>query len=797
MEVFKAIQQTVAAISPVSLVSVLCAAALVIIVLGTVINFLRKNREERVEFIRGFKKGSCVIVYVAAIPLYLIGYLEKETEWVYAILKALQRSAGLIVLNYHYEDVESVMETFIEYRHTLYLFFIVVTLNAVMLALSLFLQRLWALFRRIGFNASCREKLLLVGNNEENRSLYRTRGKRRAMLVGTLTEKEKTDLYVEKMSYVDVADTHEEEIGALGVKLLKKTLKRKRRRSTIVINTGNDTKNIAICRKLLAVKDLYAARVDSKVAAECLAGVKVYVFGSPEYESVYNELEELSHGCLRFVNRHLQIATDFIHHYPLTQFMTEKQLDTERSLLNPDVKVNVLIVGFGKTGRQIFLTSVANNQFMTERDGKLCLAPVNYYVFDRGAPESNRNFNHGYARFGIEMAAEIEKQRTTPETSDYLPFPDKPANTVYDTLDVGAPAFYEKLKAILTENGSFNYLIVTVGGDLENIDLAQKLEEKRQEWGAENTYLFVKVREGARSFPLFERPDCFAIGDVRDTVYNMETLDNDAITNMAKMRNRIYGLEGTLTYMDAEKKKEAAARAAEAPTAEEEKKKLTRKEKRQQKKEAKQKKKAERMENIVENAYIEADKKWYVKRRGEKGRSRLERESNIYVAISLRSKLHMMGLDCVPVTAEGEALSETEYLAIYAGEDLPAYYEDMTAAGKPIVQYPLNFAEGRRTTMAMQEHYRWNSFMITKGFIPASKTQIMTAPKGGKSYDLRRHNNLTTFEGLLEFRRMMAERNNQTELETDVIKYDYQLLDDAYWILKENGYKIVRREAQK
>ena len=795
MEGFKAIKLTAATISPLSLVSVLCAAALVIIVLGTVINFLRKNREERVEFIRGFKKGSCVIVYVAAIPLYLVGLLESGLEWKLAIFRALQRSAGLIVLSYSMDGLSDDVMAVTEYEHTLYLFFIIVTLNAVMLALSLFLQRLWALFRRIGWNASHREKLLLVGNNAENRNLYRTRGKRRAMLIGTLSEKEKTALYVEKISYVDVADAHEEEIGAMGVKLLRKTLKRKKRRCTIVVNTGNDTKNIAICRKLLAVKDLYAARVDSKVAAECLAGVKVYVFGSPEYESVYNELEELSHGCLRFVNRHLQVATDFIHHYPLTRFMTEKQLDTERSLLNPDVKVNVLIVGFGKTGRQLFLTSVANNQFMTERDGKLCLAPVNYYVFDRSKPESNRNFNHGYARFGIEMAAEIEKQRVAPETSDYLPFPEKPANTVYDTLDVSAPAFYEKLKTILTEKGSFNYVIVTVGGDLENIDLAQKLEEKREEWGAENTYLFVKVREDAKSFPLFEKHDCFAIGDARGTVYNMTTLDNDAIANMAKMRNRIYGLEDTLTNKDAEKKKEAE-KAKDAPAVEEEKK-LTRKEKKRLKEEAKKKKEAEKPENIIKDAYIEADKKWYVMRPGHKGRSRLERESNIYVAISIRSKLHMMGLDCVPVAAEGEALSEEEYLAIYAGDDRPTYYENMDAAGKPIVQYSLDFAEGRRTTMAIQEHYRWNAFMITKGFVPASKTLIMTDEKYGKSYDLRRHNNLTTFEGLVAFRRMLTERNGNPELENDVIKYDYQLLDDAYWILKENGYKIVRRETQK
>ncbi len=32
----------------------------------------------------------------------------------------------------------------------------------------------------------------------------------------------------------------------------------------------------------------------------------------------------------------------------------------------------------------------------------------------------------------------------------------------------------------------------------------------------------------------------------------------------------------------------------------------------------------------------------------------------------------------------------------------------------------------------------------------------------------------------------------KAEESKDVIKYDYQLLDDAYWLLTKNGYKIVR-----
>jgi hypothetical protein len=63
----------------------------------------------------------------------------------------------------------------------------------------------------------------------------------------------------------------------------------------------------------------------------------------------------------------------------------------------------------------------------------------------------------------------------------------------------------------------------------------------------------------------------------------------------------------------------------------------------------------------------------------------------------------------------------------------------------------------------------------------------------GKNYAVRRHGNLTTFDGLVEFRKLISARDGCSEIETDVIKYDYQILDDAYWLLSTNGYKIIRK----
>ena len=62
-----------------------------------------------------------------------------------------------------------------------------------------------------------------------------------------------------------------------------------------------------------------------------------------------------------------------------------------------------------------------------------------------------------------------------------------------------------------------------------------------------------------------------------------------------------------------------------------------------------------------------------------------------------------------------------------------------------------------------------------------------------KGMTLRRHGNLTTYEGLKEYRRIVAEERGCSEEETDVIRYDYQLMDDVKWILATGGYKIIEK----
>jgi hypothetical protein len=92
--------------------------------------------------------------------------------------------------------------------------------------------------------------------------------------------------------------------------------------------------------------------------------------------------------------------------------------------------------------------------------------------------------------------------------------------------------------------------------------------------------------------------------------------------------------------------------------------------------------------------------------------------------------------------------------------------------------------------------------MITKGFVPASKEVILNEKtlkdgvlknSNGKNYEIRRHGNITTFEGLEEYMKMIAERDSVPYEQTDVISYDYQIMDDAFWLLDKVNMKIVKR----
>ena len=131
------------------------------------------------------------------------------------------------------------------------------------------------------------------------------------------------------------------------------------------------------------------------------------------------------------------------------------------------------------------------------------------------------------------------------------------------------------------------------------------------------------------------------------------------------------------------------------------------------------------------------------------------------------------------------------FMSTYQEGD-PIKYKAQEVGGKKIVEYTNDFKEGSlRQRLAIHEHLRWNAYMITQGVVPSSIKEMQK--EGGKNLTLRRHGCLTSFDGLKEYRQIMAERNGTNQECEDVIRYDYQLFDDLIWLLERNGNTLIKR----
>ena len=728
------------------LITVSCLVILILELLFVIINVLCKKRAQRIAFLRSFKKGKCAIIYITAIPLYCLGHMHSGQGFLAAFFNAVNKIVSLVVLRYDIETIEGLMLIDPLYHFTIYFCFALVGVNALILTLSLTNQHIWEAIQAVKALTTRKDKLFIFGNNSENISIYKSDKSRNKVIIDDISNEESEKLYMRAISFVSSYSFKAQ------VSRIFRSTKKLNRECIIIVNTLDDEKNIAICREII---DKINEEPD-EIKEHLFKNVKVYAFGNPRYQTIYDDIVKSGSGCIHYVNKYHKIAIDFIDKYPLSKFMDESQIDYKTSLVKDDVDINVLFIGFGKTAQQVFTTSVANNQFLKKGANDPELKAVKYFIFDKEDAENNKNLNHSYYRYRFECKS------INPE--DYLPLPSLPAEEIYHKLDVNDCNFYNEIRAAVTRNkNDANFIVIAFGSDLENLDMAQKLVEKRKEWGLENLVIFVKVRVWHKEQTLLDDEGCYFIGNERDIVYNIDNIMSNDTFSMAQMRNEIYDLESTVTANPNITVDDA----------------------------------------LIQKNKEEANKNWHTKK------SQMQRESSIYCCLSLRSKLNLMGLDyCKKKNDEDKGITEEEYLKIYAADDMPDFKTyNLKANGKPIVYYNLNFQSSRRRNMTIHEHLRWNSFMISKGTIPSSRDQIenemIIDDKGnlvhsnGKNYELRRHGNLTTFEGLVEYRKIVAARDKTDEMKKDVIKYDYQLLDDAYWLLESNGYKIVKHVKMK
>lgn len=708
------------------------------LVICLTVKFCRCNRAEKIEFIKNFKKGKCAIIYVVAVPLFLMADLYMGKTVGYSVFDAVSKSVYLVVLKY--DAAYALIGNNVFFATAMYMCMTLVILNAMMITVSILHQNLWKSYRLLKFSRAKSNKCIVIGSAAQGRAVYDS-CPGAALIVDFMRRETQENLYVKGYSYQSLS-REDRLYGWLGKELNKemKRLSAAGAKVNVVVNCEKEQDNLKWCDEFLKFIDAAGENVAERM--------EIYVFGDREFEDIYSQYEQKSKGCLHYVNEYQQIAVDFIDRFPLTEFMNETQIDYSTSLLKPETKLNVAMIGFGRTNQQIFLSMIANNQFLTkDGDGNIAEERVRYHLFDKLHTGGHKNLNHNYFRYRYDF---FDEKAAKVNGDDYLPLPQFPAAEDYHYLDINDPAFYGDLENALDfGERSLNYVIVSLGMDYASIDFANKIVARLKERDISNTHVFVRIREDKiyRSGKIFLDPQyCVPFGSEKEVVYNYSHIIREKFAEMAIMRNFIYDIEHDMKH-----------------------------------------------DLVTEEEAKKSRRKWYVKL------SAIERESNVYGCLSLRGKLHLMGLDyCRACEGKDEGLSEEEYFDVYAAEDVPDFVKD--SFGRPVaVRYALQFRQSRRKNLAIQEHCRWNAFMITKGFVPATKRAILCETDrdgkytNGKNYAMRHHGNLTTFQGLVDFREMVARRDNVPQEKCDVIKYDYQLLDGAWWLLKKNGYKICKR----
>ena len=799
-----------------------------------VVNIVKVKGFEKLLAIRDYKKWKFIYIYIALFFMNLAAF-GYDGGWLVLsdVLETFKQTVEGAVLKFDYNAIKSIYENVVYYRVLFIIIAGLVFLNTVLVAVSLFYIQVWK-FVRLSSMKKKEELVVFFGYNANTLKIIKTIDQKK---YGCIVINQFNNNYDELLkNNIPFINSNIEEQENINRNLKNIFEKHHYKKCYIIINTESDKYNLIISKELC---HLLNNDIDNKI--------KGYVFGTCENESAFIKYVEASSGKIKYINKQKLVAFDFVDKYPLTKFMTSEHIDYQTGTLK-DINVNVFLLGFGNTSKQILLASVANNQFITLKDGVPTTKLVNYYVYN-SRDNDGKNMNHYYYRL------ENDEHYFEGREDEFLSNPKetKPANIIArNKIDVEHKDFYQIFKDDIskTNKKDINYIIISVSQETENIDLAEKIVSKINEWDVdENTYVFVRAidssleeqiedkdAEDEKELKISETEYCingikisgktkknvskkkkyYFFGEEDQIVYNFKNILSEELESIARKRDMIYKIEGMASEKYTKKVTEEVVIPYE--------------------------------EQIGLSEAIR--KSWYTKL------SQIQRDSNLYAVLSIRSKLQLLGFDVVK-NNEKELLNEKKYREVKLKEFYDYYFNKSNAKKKfdftftdvngneitkTIYHTSLEFPPCIRTYMGMQEHLRWSAYTISMGVIPSTIKEIIETPTNGKDYLIcRKHGNITTFEGLLKFDKIVAVKNyikdqikeqlleenksiDENELtlicqnifendfekceyifdqlpeevkdmylkNADVIKYDYQLLDDLEALLALCNYRLVR-----
>ncbi len=737
-----------------TLCSVLSIAYIIAATSYTILSLCSASRSSRTEKLKNYKKGKFLIHYPSSFPIYLAAFITAGDGAFWAACKAIESTIATAVFSFDFGLLLPIMSENILFFIATTLCVILVILNTVLFSLSLFSRRLMNFFTLRRIKNGKGDVTVLVGYSDKSLSVLtsmnretverKNRTKEQScdvlVIVNELTDEFREKMYINRAAYIHCPK--EANIANLIEKNCKSI---ETRHLTVIIQTQSDSDNLKYAFQIsnLATKKKELA---SSTGVELGCGIDAYLFTEGNNDSVYRRITQASHGAVHCLNRYNMIARDFTSKYPITLFM-QKMIDTRSAAFKPKTDFRLIMIGFGNVNRQLFCTYVQNSQLlMLNEDGTTKLMPIRCHVFDKLQAHDEATFNYTYMHYKHWLEGRAEG-----DSDGYFELPKLPADISFHELDVNTSGFSDEFKSCLTDSESgYNMVIISLGDDMSDLNLAEKIATYAKEKRVESkTKIFVRVRDKSLSEESAHSEendvDIIPFGDIA-SLFSYSRILNHEADEIAKDRHLCYAVE--------------SKKASESD----------------------------------EDAKRDALYRWYFEWQN------IQRESNAYAALSMRAKFNLLGYDIVKRKYE-ENDDSASFIADYTQKNPIEYKKTLvdgeekivTVNDKKLVDYTKEYHKPGtpRTNLAICEHARWNAYHICNGFIPASRDELKTE---GKNSLLRRrkHINLTTMAGLDEYAKWRIAEFGLSDNDADVIKYDYQLMDDAVWLLHRSGYSIEK-----
>ena len=711
--------------------AIISIAYMTVMVAHTVVSLVRAGRRERCEQILKYKKGKFAAMYIAGLPLYFAAFIDAGI--VLGFINAINATIRMAVLSFDFAALLPIMEKNVLFGISAALCIIVTYLNTMLLTLSVLFRSITnkARLRRIRMGE--RNLLVLVGSEKKNSMILSSMRREQndkapsRESIDVLIISEKTDDALRDDAYVNYAAylplPADLDLGGL---IKKEAAGFDKRHVRVIISTGNDETDLALSYNIARLADeLGESLLTLTESGSRSAGLDAHVLtdGDPR---LYTEAARISHGSLRICDETETVSESFILDHPVTSVISPS-VNTELAVLKDGTQLRVFFIGDGAVLDKISDLTVQNSQMLEEyiENGKATLKEADVRYFRLFANRSEDSF-YEYHNFTKEKAL----------GGEYLELPEAPEINAPDVNIYSKelrPALGENLTA---EGGGYNMIIISAPCDMDAVRLTTDTLGIVSEYAAEaNTTVFVRLRSQALASEIKgigSRGMTVNVFGTDSSIYNYSSATSEGIEALAMARHVAYSAENAGEGADINEVKKKA----------------------------------------VSDWLFD----W----------APIQRNSNLYATLSIRSRLNMLGYDMVK--GEGEDASES-FVADYFAGNSPRYMPD----GVRIDYSDLSYRKENtaRTNIAIAEHMRWNVYYMQNGFVPASLGEYSSYTKA-ELYRRRKHANITTFRGLYDYENVIMEKRGIERRDADVIKYDYQLMDYAVSTLRAGGYRIVK-----